>query len=324
MYGNGVNARFFRDAKHPLMSAIQSASDPDAPRFGYLAYGLQIVSQVALPELSVLDCVDSPKVLIHTGHVAPELACRTGKGALFETGRSSLLLRLDGIARYLVTDGDQIVIDPAPETDEDSVQLFLLGSVFGALLHQRDLLPLHASAIDTPRGAVLFAGASGSGKSTLAGAFYKRGYRVLADEICALDGDRVQPAFPRLTLWPDAVEGLGLWSDTVRQVRPNLKKFHVPLEPWAVHAPQPVHAIYILSMTNGADFAVSRLRGIEKLQSLINHTFRRQFISGAESRTEYMRRITTSAGIVPIARLVRSPSRSLSETADLLERDFTQ
>jgi len=319
----GQVLNFLVCAKRRLMSLKQPASDPAAPHAGYLAYGLPILSGLAFPELRVRNCRDAPQVRIHTGDVAPELEGRTGKGALFETARSRFLLRLDGIARYLVTDGDQIVIDPAPGTDEDSIRLFLLGSVFGALLHQRGLLPLHASAIETARGAVLFAGASGTGKSTLAGAFYRRGYRVVADEICALDGDRVRPAVPRLTLWPDAVEELGLWSDAVRQVRPNIKRFHVPVEPLTAHDPLPVHAIYILSLTNRPDFAVSRLGGVETLQALINHTFRRQFIA-LESGAGYMSRITAAASTIPISRLVRSPSRSLRETADLLERDFTR
>jgi hypothetical protein len=316
------------DAKHRLMSSKeppskQPACDPGALHTGYVAYGLSILSGLALPELSVQKCDDPPQVRIYAGAVAPEPAGRTRNGALFEVGRSHFLLRLNGIARYLVTDGDRIVVDKAPETDDDSVRLFLLGSVFGALLHQRALLPLHASAIETARGVVLFAGSSGTGKSALAGAFYRRGYRVVADEICALDGDRVWPAVPRLALWPDAVEELGLWSEEVRQVRPNIKKLHVPVDPWTSHSPLPVHAIYVLSITNTPDFAVSRLLGVEKLQALISCTFRRQFI-GTESGIGYMSRITAAAGATPTSRLVRGSSRSLRETADLLERDFTR
>ncbi len=305
------------------MTPRQPASHPVLPPINYLAYGLPILSPLALPELSVGDCSGPPQVRIHAGRVAPELANRTGKGALFEAAPGRFLLRLDRIARYLVTDGNQIVIDAAPETDDDSVRLFLFGSVFGALLHQRCLLPLHASAIETEKGAVLFAGASGAGKSTLAGAFYRRGYRVVADEICALDGDHVRPAVPRLTLWPDAMDELALRSDAVRPVRPNVKKFHVPVDPSNSHAAMPVHAIYILSLINTPDFAVSRLRSLEKVQALINCTFRRQFI-GPESGPGYMSLVTAAAGAIPISRFVRSPSRTLSETADLLERDFAR
>jgi len=230
---------------------------------------------------------------------------------------------LDGIARYLVTGGDQIVIHPAPEADPDSLRLFLLGPVFGALLHQRRLLPLHASAIETPKGVVLFAGHSGTGKSALAAAFYRRGYRVVADEVCALDRNFVRAAPARLLLWPDILEELGLWSPTVRKVRPNLEKYHVPFGGRALDDSLPVHAIYVLNIANGPDFCISRLGGIEKLEALIQFTFRRQFLWGMESGTGYMDRATAAARAIPISRLSRSPSRSLRETADLLEGDFS-
>lgn len=47
------------------------------------------------------------------------------------------------------------------------------------LLYQRGILPLHGSTIETPQGAVMFAGVSGSGKSTLAASFHAHGYAVL-------------------------------------------------------------------------------------------------------------------------------------------------
>jgi hypothetical protein len=297
--------------------------DPDAKQSGYTAYGLPILSGLPLPELWPRDMRGAAEVRIRAGEVASELSGCTARSELFEVSPSRLLLRLDGVARYLVTGGDQIVIDPAPDADADSVRLFLLGSVFGALLHQRRLLPLHASAIETPKGVVLFAGLSGTGKSSLAAAFYQRGYRVVADEICALDGTFVRSAAPRLLLWPDTLEELGLWSDAVRQVRPNLKKYHVPLGGQALGDSLPVHAIYILNITNGPDLRISRLAAIEKLQAVIQYTFRRQFLWGMESGTGYMDRAVGAVRNILISRLTRSPSCSLMETADLLEGDFS-
>ena len=298
-------------------------TDSGAEQRGYTAYGLPILSDFALPELWPQDVGDAAHVRIRAGDVAAELSGCTARGGLFEVSPSRFLLRLDGIARYLVTGGDQIVVDPAPEADAGSVRLFLLGSVFGALLHQRRLLPLHASAIATPKGVVLFAGLSGAGKSALAAVFYRRGYRVVADEICALDGNFVRSTAPRLLLRPDVVDELGLWADSVRQVRPNLKKYHVPVGGSAPGDSLPVHAIYVLNITNSSEFRISRLRGIEKLQALIQITFRRQFLLEMESGTGYMDRATGAARTIRISRLTRSPSRSLMETADLLERDLS-
>ena len=72
--------------------------------------------------------------------------------------------------------------DPAPGRDlyESDVRVFLLGSCIGALLHQRGILVLHAGAIHTDKGAVLFTGPWGIGKSTL-----------LAASCCAADARSV-------------------------------------------------------------------------------------------------------------------------------------
>ena len=52
-----------------------------------------------------------------------------------------------------------------------------------ALLQQRGVMTLHASAIETQAGAVLFAGPSGIGKSSLAAALVERGNTMLADDV---------------------------------------------------------------------------------------------------------------------------------------------
>jgi hypothetical protein len=92
------------------------------------------------------------------------------KGVLYQISPDRFLLGLGKIARYLVSEGREIVIERVPGGSDDAVRVFLFGSVFGALLHQRGVLPLHGSAVMPSRGATIFAGPSGSGKSMLAAA----------------------------------------------------------------------------------------------------------------------------------------------------------
>ena len=107
-----------------------------------------------------------------------------------------------------------------PRPNDNDVRLFLLGSVMGALLHQRGWLPLHGSAIRLPDGtAAIFMGPSGVGKSTLAAAFRRRGYAVAADDVSLIftgaDGSPLlQPAYPELKLWAEAAAKIG--EDTGR------------------------------------------------------------------------------------------------------------
>lgn len=87
-----------------------------------------------------------------------------------------LLLKVDGVANYWVKEGREIVIEPGPAAEAGDVRVFLLGSAFGALLHQRGLPPFHAGAVAMEGKAVLLAGRSGVGKSTLAAELCRRGH----------------------------------------------------------------------------------------------------------------------------------------------------
>src|SRR4029079_11482739 len=64
-----------------------------------------------------------------------------------QTSGDDVLLNVTGNARYLVRNGQEIVVDPVPGGSERNVRLFLLGSALGILCHQRGLLPLHANAV---------------------------------------------------------------------------------------------------------------------------------------------------------------------------------
>jgi hypothetical protein len=292
----------------------------------YRAYGLAILSDAPLPELEVCGDEVPPQVRISAGRVAPGLPGRTGGGVLFEVSPGRFLLQMEGIARYLVSDGTGITVDAAAGADEDSVRLFLWSSIFGALLHQRGILPLHASAIETPKGAVLFAGASSRGKSALAAAFHARGYRVITDEICAIHsasaGFEAVPAIPRLLLWPDVIDESRLWAPNVRPARANIRKYHVPLETGFASAPSRIHAVYLLVTTNRSEYEISPISGQAKFVHLTDITFRWQFLSGMCAGNEHFRRVAALARDVRMWRLDRPSSRPLQETADFLEKDF--
>jgi len=85
--------------------------------YHYLAHGLHIESQLACPELLPYECNGKPAdVRIRFGDVPPELANPTGKGVLYQAKKNHFLLKLSDIARFLVQDGEKILIQPAPES----------------------------------------------------------------------------------------------------------------------------------------------------------------------------------------------------------------
>lgn len=218
----------------------------------YDAYGLHLHSALALPELLPAPA-RHPDVTIGYGEVPAALENPLGQDAAYQARPGQFLLTLDGIASFLVQDGSTIAIDPAPQSDDADVRVFLLGSAFGALLHQRGVLPLHGSAIETSHGAVAFVGHSGHGKSTLASAFYQRGCRVLSDDVCAITLDTgtpvAWPAYPRLHVWADVLEQLHHGLPQAR-VQAKFDKYGIPVTAQFVTQSLPLVAIYELCPVN--------------------------------------------------------------------------
>ncbi len=142
------------------------------------AYGLRIRSSLPLPELPPAADGLEADLEILAGPVPTELPGATDRGVRYQAAPGQLLLIVDGIARFLISDGRRIVIESPPEADPDDVRLFLYGSAFAALLHQRGDLVLHGSAIATGDTCVAFLGASGVGKSTLAMACQRHGWML--------------------------------------------------------------------------------------------------------------------------------------------------
>ncbi len=120
-----------------------------------------------------------------------------------------------------------------PFTNEDLATYFL-GPVMGFVLRRRSILALHASAVCIGGRAVALCGESQAGKSTTAAALALRGIPVLCEDITPLTEEhgrfQVEPGYPRVCLWPDAVEKLLGTRDALPQLTPTWEKFFLPLD----------------------------------------------------------------------------------------------
>jgi len=294
----------------------------------YTAYGLTIAAEILCPPLLALDAGPTPNVHIRYGSVPEALENPSAKGVLYQAKPDEFLLRLDEIGAFWVRNGNEVIVAPAPNATDDEVLLFLFGSAFGALLHQRGFLVLHASAIETERGAVLFVGPSGNGKSTTAAAFHRRGYRVLADDVCALAlGEAghpvVIPAFPQIKVWADTAKKLEQETETLRKVRPQLEKYALPINADFPRNPLPLHAIYHLATHNKAEFELEPMEDSAKFRVLLNNTYRARFLDGLEMRAEHFKLGIATANSAHIRRVVRpSGGFLLDELVEMIERDF--
>ena len=280
--------------------------------YHYFAHGLYITSDLCCPELAPVEPNGhAPDLFICLGPTPTALENPAKQGVLYQAKPNQFLLKLDQIARFWVQDGKQITIEPAAESHEDTIRLFLLGSVLGALLHQRGQVILHGSAVETERGAVVFTGPSGVGKSTLAAALQQRGYRVLADDVCSITYDetvceaQVHPGLAHLKLWADAAQQLDLSAVATRRVRPELEKYALPLSNPFAQTPVRLYAVYSLSDSNLGEWRIEAVAQLQKMEMLVANTYRQRFLVGLGMRQQHFQQITRIASQVRVYRVTR-------------------
>lgn len=274
--------------------------------FDYSLFGLHIRSDLRLPELHA-DTFDlEPQVNLRLGPVAA--ADRSGLVPI----EGGALLTVDGIARYAITNGSMITVDRDADVADANVRLYLLGSAMGIVLHQRGLLPLHANAVEIDGRAYAFTGASGAGKSTLAAWFYDHGYRVIADDVCAISFDpdqvpMVAPGLPRLRLWREALEWSG--RDAAGFERSyagddSWDKFDVPLSRQeAVPEAVPLGGICVLA--TGEGLSITTLQGIEATEAMFANTYRGAHVPAVGDVGLHWQSCVRLALHTPIFQLVR-------------------
>ena len=319
------------------------------PLFHYIAFGLRIQSEIAFPELLLSEPLPAlpsaavegrPALPSVAGHGGAEVTIRYGdvpteiegarrRGSIVQAAPGRCLLSFDGVGRYLVQEGREITIEPAPDCSEDDIRLFLLGSVMAALLHQRGLLALHGSAVEIGGGAAAFLAPIKHGKSTLAAAFEGRGYRVLTDDVCAILFDAsgiplVLPGFPQIKLWEDSVRQLERDLTSARRLTTRAAKFGVPLGAGFAARPLPLRAVYTLSIDAVPGVTITPIRGKDKLTILIDNTYRFYFLEGASHTKRHFEQCVAVAKAVPVKRVTRPADRFLiEELVDQLQEDLT-
>lgn len=279
----------------------------------YRVSGLAVRSAVALPGLIALAGVPDPDVVIEPAEVPDALAQALIAGPNWQRTARQFLLDIPTIGRFLLEDGCRIGFAAAEGADERDVALFLAGNVFGILLHQRNHIVLHASAVVVNGKAVLFCGASGAGKSTLAASLGERGYRLVTDDQAAITlGDDgvpiVHPDGRLLKLWSPSIAALELESRKGAAIRGRLEKFYVtPAD--ASAEPIPVGAVYMLAEAVPPLAAgITRPNAVDGLLLLIANAYRPQLVRRMDQRPAYFRvgaALADAGGIFLLTRPLR-------------------
>jgi hypothetical protein len=263
-----------------------------------------------------------------TPDVLPSEEVLAHGGCVTVTATNALII-IDGVARYLIRAGSEIIVTPDPLSDEDSVRLFLLTTALGIALHQRATFTLSGAAISAPFGGVLLAGTSGIGTSTLATALYLRGYTLISDEFCVATvtpggTPLLQPGIPRVMLWGYALEQLDNPFPHIFPVRRGMEKYSILLHDSFSTTPLPLWRIYWLIPTNALKVKFAEVRGCKQLSYIYGSSYCKLLSRTAENKRSRFHWSLRMAQFVHIRQMERPHLIKPDEMADALIEDFTR
>jgi hypothetical protein len=259
-----------------------------------------------------------------------DLAAAPHSGVLWRAAPGRLLLEVPDVARYLVSDGNLVEIEPCGAAAAGDVRRFLRMTPTAALYLQRGIPVLHAAVAADPAGwAVVLAGNSSAGKSVLLAALVQRGWGLLTDDLAPLTVDDAgvpvaMPTWPEMILWPDTVGGSATSvadGADVTEFGPSGSRRAVGLNTRFVDEMRPVKAIWWLGVHGFDPIEVHGVEGIARFEALGAMAYNRRIASSLLDRASYLTVAGAVAGSgIPIRRLIRPRGRwTAGELADIVQ-----
>jgi hypothetical protein len=317
--------------------------------FSYLVYGLNLLSDVSIPGLLkfsgnhtnlTLTLGGQPDWLPHALALpASELLTRPSED---EFGEPAFVISELGGGEYFrlsYSDGTCFLVDRdashlwgrylPPQVFEDLIT-YLLGPVLGFVLRRRGVLTLHASSAAIGGCAIALSGISEAGKSTVAGALALRGVKILCEDVCPITEENsqyfVEPGYPRVCLWPDAVQKLLGTPEALPLLTPNWEKRFLSLDDGSGRFATrrlPLAAVYLLApRTNEPDAPrIESLSPQVAFLEIVKNTYMNFVLDRAQRAAEFDV-LSKLVMRVPARRLVphADPAR-LGALCDLVLRD---
>jgi hypothetical protein len=276
-------------------------------RYTYRAYGLNIASQIPVIGFEPAPAHE-PDVVIRVGVVPDDLHKSINQTKFYQTNAHEFLLKTAKVGNIYIGNGNQIVIQPAVNSSDNNLSAYIVGMAFGAIMHQRKLLPLHASTVVYKDKCLVFAGRSGAGKSTIAAALIAAGASLVADDISVVDFTNetpaIRPAFPTLKIWADSLQHVGIESKGLTPVQNEVPKYYLPVNNFSNRITA-INQVFILHPQSKQGIEIKSMTGIDKFQALKKYTYLFQGIPNTGLEQNHFLLVNQLANLVPVDMIIR-------------------
>lgn len=297
-------------------------------RYYYRAYGLVIESDLILSELIPTE-ERRADVSIRLGKLDEAFLSAELKGGITRssdgvTARASVeavTFHWRGVGTALVRRGCDVIVEPDSGVDENDLSPYINGSILAVLLHQRGLMVLHASAVIVDGKAIAFLGEKGAGKSTIAAFLQGRGHTLLTDDLVPItfvaDKAFAIPGFPRVRLWADSVESIGVDAQTLPRINSFVNKYSYHPSNFSSD-PVGLSRLYVLTEDDG--MRMEKLKAKGSFIEIVRNCYLSCYVEATGQTASHFRNCTTLANLVP-AYLLKRPHdfNTLPEVARMIE-----
>ena len=291
--------------------------------FFYYLYGLTIRSELSLPVLLPCEKIQNTyDVEIKYSSLSNDIAKSISLGNMMGFGEQISWLNTE-YGTFVITCGNQISINAAPDAEVWQLRPFVLGFGFATLFQQRGIPAFHCSTISFHEKACLFSGLSGAGKSTTTAVFMEKGALMMADDMVVtpqIDGTfYALPAYPQQKLCEDAVKRQGYSTSVLSVIDEERNKYAVPCIDHFCNKPQPICAFFYLEPSDVSQVFVERVSTKDTLNLITQNLFLSISLRITGIPNSYLIPCIHFSQTVPVYRVLR-PRDNRDTTIELFQK----